>query len=154
MTEKIVVPLDGSKVGEAALDVVKNVITKFSPDIKVEITLLQVLTSLPHYIASGGTGVQVFYTPDELDQIKKAAADYLMKAGEPLAKLNASINIKVATGNAADEILKTAEEIDADLIAMSTHGRSGISRWVLGSVADHVLRSGNRPILVVRASKQ
>jgi len=76
-----------------------------------------------------------------------------MKAGEPLAKLNASINIRVATDNAADEILKIAEEINADLIAMSTHGRSGISRWALGSVTERVLRSGNRPILVVRASK-
>ena len=68
--------------------------------------------------------------------------------------MNASINTKVATGKAADEILKTAEEINADLIAMSTHGRSGISRWALGSVAERVLRSGNRPILLVRASKQ
>ena len=154
MTEKILIPLDGSKVGEAALDVVNNVITKFSPDIKVEITLLQVLTSLSHYIVAGGTSVQVIYTPDELEQIKKATAGYLMRAGEPLAKLNTSINIKVATGNTAEEILKTAEEINADLIAMSTHGRSGISRWALGSVAERVLRNGNRPILVVRASKQ
>jgi len=153
MTEKILIPLDGSKVGEAALDVVKNVITKFSPDIKVEVTLLRVLTSLSHYFTTGGASVQVLYTPDELERIKKAAIDYLMKAGEPLANLNASINLKVAIGNAADEILKIAEEINADLIAMSTHGRSGISRWALGSVTERVLRSGNRPILVVRASK-
>jgi nucleotide-binding universal stress UspA family protein len=77
-----------------------------------------------------------------------------MKAGEPLAKLNASINIRVATDNAADEILKIAEEINADLIAMSTHGQSGIKRWAQGSVAELVLRSGNRPILVVRALKE
>src|SRR4030042_4004296 len=101
MAEKILIPLDGSKVGEAALDAVKNHITKFSPDIKVEITLLQVLTTLSHYIVAGEASVQVLYTPDELEQIKKAAADYLLKVGEPLAKLNATISVRVAAGNAA-----------------------------------------------------
>ena len=153
MTERILIPLDGSKVGEAALDVVKNVITKFAPDIKVEITLLQVLTSLTHYVVAGEASVQVMYTSEELDQIKRAAVEYLRKIGEPLEKLGATINKKVVTGNAADEILKAAEEIGASFIGMSTHGRSGISRWALGSVTERVLRASNRPILVVRATK-
>jgi len=153
MAERILVPLDGSKVGEAALELVKNVITKFSPDTEVEITLLQVLTSLTHYVVAGEASVQILYTNEELNQIKKAATDYLQKAGEPLAKLGAKINIKVVTGNAADEILKTAAEIDAAFIGMSTHGRSGISRWALGSVTERVLRARKYPILVVRSSK-
>jgi len=153
MTERILIPLDGSKVGEAALYVVKNVITKFAPDIKVEITLLQVLTSLTHYVVAGEASVQVMYTSEELDQIKRAAVEYLRKIGEPLEKLGATINKKVVTGNAADEILKAAEEIGASFIGMSTHGRSGISRWALGSVTERVLRASNRPILVVRATK-
>jgi nucleotide-binding universal stress UspA family protein len=153
MTERILVPLDGSKVGEAALEIVKNVMTKYSSDIKVEVTLLQVLTSLSHYVVAGETSVQVLYTNDELNQMKKAASDYLTKVAEPLAKLGAAINVKVVTGNAADEILKAAEEIHASFIGMSTHGRSGISRWALGSVTDRVLRSSPRPILVVRSSK-
>jgi len=153
MTERILVPLDGSKVGEAALEIVKNVITKYASDVKVEVTLLQVLTSLSHYVVAGETSVQVLYTADELSQIKKAASDYLQKVAEPLARLGAQINVKVATGNAADEILKAAEEINASFIGMSTHGRSGISRWALGSVTERVLRASGRPILVVRASK-
>jgi nucleotide-binding universal stress UspA family protein len=153
MTERILVPLDGSKVGEAALDVVKYVITKFAPEVKVEVTLLQVLTTLTHYVVAGDASVQVMYTNEELDQIKKAAEDYLKKASEPLGKLGITINLKVASGNAADEIIKTAEEIGATLIGMSTHGRSGISRWALGSVTERVLRASSRPILVVRASK-
>ena len=63
------------------------------------------------------------------------------------------MDYKVSSGNAADEILKTAEQIDADLIAMSTHGRSGISRIALGSVTENVLRSSKRPVLVVRANR-
>ena len=46
------------------------------------------------------------------------------------------------------------DEIKADLIAMSTHGRSGISRWAFGSVTDKVLRGGNKPVLIVRAPKE
>jgi len=153
MAEKILIPLDGSKVGEAALETVRNVITKFAPDVKVEITLLQVLTSLTHYVVAGEASVQVMYTSDELDQIKRATVEYLRKVGEPLAKLGATINMKIVTGNAADEILKAAEEIDASFVAMSTHGRSGISRWALGSVTERVLRASTRPTLVVRSSK-
>ena len=153
MVERILVPLDGSKVGEAALQVVKNVITKFASDVKVEVTLLQVLTSLTHYVVAGEASVQVMYSSEELDQIKTSALEYLKKAGEPLENLGATLNRKVATGNAADEILKAAEEIDASFIGMSTHGRSGISRWALGSVTERVLRAGTRPILVVRSTK-
>ena len=154
MAEKILVPLDGSKVGEAALKAVENLIPKFNPGTGIEVTLLQVITSMTHYVMAGDAGVQVLYTNGEMNQIRSEATDYLKKAGETLVKLGAIINFKVITGSAADEILKTAEEIHADLIAMSTHGRSGIRRLALGSVTEKVLRASNRPVLVVRASKQ
>ena len=64
------------------------------------------------------------------------------------------VKTKVTTGNAADEILKIADEINADLIAMSTHGRSELSRWAFGNVTDKVLRAGITPVLVVRAQKK
>ena len=59
----------------------------------------------------------------------------------------------VVVGSAADEIIKASEELNVDLIAMSTHGRSGISRWAFGSVTDRVLRGGSKPVLMVRAPK-
>ena len=154
MAEKILVPLDGSKVGEAALKVVENIITKFAPGMKIEVTLLQVVTSMTHYVMAGEAGVQVLYTEGEMNQIKNESKEYLIKAGDTLAKQGALINYKIVTGSAADEILKTAEEIHADLIAMSTHGRSGIKRLALGSVTEKVLRGSNWPVLVVRAAKQ
>lgn len=155
MPEKILIPLDGSEVGEAALEVVQDVISKFKPEIDIEITLLQVLTSLTHYVVAGDTSVQVLYTQEELDQIKNTAIDYLKKAGERLiSRPGVTVIPKVVSGSATDEILKTAEEINADTIAMSTHGRSGITRLALGSVTERVLRSSKRPILVVRATKQ
>ena len=64
------------------------------------------------------------------------------------------VNTKVEVGDAAEEIVKAADEIGANLIAMSTHGRAGISRWAFGSVTDKVLRHGKSvPILMVRAPK-
>jgi nucleotide-binding universal stress UspA family protein len=151
MAEKILVPLDGSTTGEAALKIVANIITKFSADIKVDVTLLQVLTSLSHYVMSGDTGVQVLYTNGELEALRNQSLEYLKQAGDGLAKLGANINVRLAVGNAAEEILKASEEFHADLIAMSTHGRSGITRLALGSVTEKVLRGSSRPVMVVKA---
>jgi len=69
---------------------------------------------------------------------------------EPVA---AGVEVSVCFGRPADEILTFVGEVGADLIAMSTHGRSGISRWVFGSVADRVLRGATCPVLLVRAGR-
>jgi nucleotide-binding universal stress UspA family protein len=154
MYERILVPLDGSKVGEAALNVVSELVSKFSPEVKVEVTLLQVLTSLSYYVVAGEASVQVRYTENELNQIQKQVTDYLEKAGAELKNKGIEVKLKVAAGNAAEEIIKAAEEINANLIAMSTHGRSGVSRWALGSVAERVVRASCRPVTIIRAPKQ
>lgn len=152
MYERILVPLDGSKIGEAALPYVEELVSKLSPEIKAEVTLFQVVSSLTHYVAAGEAAASIPYTEQEMKQIKKTATDYLKKASEGLKSRGATIKIKVGTGRAAEEIIKATDEIKPDLVAMSTHGRSGISRWAFGSVTDRVLRGGNTPVLVVRAS--
>ena len=153
MYERILVPLDGSKVGEAALPYVEELVSKMAPEIKVEITLFQVVPSLTHHVVAGGADFQAPYTPEELEQIKRKAVDYLDKAGEGLRSKGAKVKTKVAVGSAAEEIIKAADKINANLIAMSTHGYSGISRWAFGSVTDRVLRGGDKPMLMVRALK-
>ncbi len=154
MREKILLPLDGSKVGEAALPYVEGLVTKFLPEPKVDVTLIQVLSSLSHYVVAGEASARIPYTEQEMEQMKKKASQYLTKAGEALRKKGASTKVRVAVGRPADEIIKAADEINADLIAMSSHGRSGFSRWAFGSVTDRVLRGGNKPVLVVKASKE
>ena len=154
MFEKILVPLDGSKVGEAALPCVEELVSKLPPALKVEVTLFQVVSSLTHFIVAGEAGVQIPYTEQEMGQIKTKALDYLNKVGEGLRGKGAVVKAEVSTGDAADEISKAADEIGADLVAMSTHGRSGLSRWAFGSVTDKVLRGGNKPVLMVRAPKE
>jgi nucleotide-binding universal stress UspA family protein len=151
---KILIPLDGSKIGEAALPYVKELLSALSPRVKVELTLLQVVSLLTHYVGAGEAVAPISYTEKEMEQIKQEARDYLNKIGEGVRSKKVSVEIRVGVGNAAEEIIKVADEIDVDLIAMSTHGRSGISRWAFGSVTDHVLRGGHKPVLVVRAPKK
>ena len=154
MAEKILVPLDGSKVGEAALPYIVDLVTKCLSEPKVEVTFIQVLSQLSHYVVAGEESVRIPYTEQEMEQIKKKASQYLTKAGEALRKNGANTKVKVSVGDAAEEIVKAADEIKADIIAMSSHGRSGFSRWAFGSVTDKVLRGGNRPVLVVKAPKE
>jgi len=151
MYEKILIPLDGSKVGEAALPPIEGLIAKFSPKSKVEVTLFQVISHLSHWVVAGETGARVPYTEKELQLLKQEAVDYLEKAAEVLKSRGTTVHARVSLGDPAVEIIKVAEEINADLIAMSTHGRSGLSRWAFGSVTEKVLRSGVGPVLTVRA---
>ncbi|MFC1965016.1 universal stress protein [Chloroflexota bacterium] len=154
MYERILVPLDGSEVGEAALPYVEELVVKLLPATKVEITLFQAISSLMHYVVAGEASAQVPYTEKELDLIKRRTLDYLEKAGENLRGKGVIVKAKVSIGSAADEIAKAADEVNADLIAMSTHGRSGLSRFAFGSATDKVLRGGNRPVLMIRAPRE
>ena len=154
MYEKIVVPLDGSKVGEAALPYVEELVSKMSPEIKVEVVLVQVLGSIAPPTLAGESTMSIPYTMQQTEQRNEQAIDYLDKIGEALRNKGATVTTKVAVGEAPQEIVKVAEETNANLIAMSTHGRSGFSRWAFGSVTDRVLRmEGHIPITMVRAPK-
>ena len=154
MFSKILVPLDGSKVGEAALPAIEQLISKLATGTKVEVVLIGVITLLRHWVVVGEASAPVSYTEEELNLIKKRVEDYLAKTGDSLKKQGVTVSTIVSTGNAADEIIKTAEQTGADLIAMSTHGRSGFSKWAFGSVTEKVLRGGNKPVLMVRAPKE
>ncbi len=154
MFERILVPLDGSKVAEAALPVVEELVSKLSPVQKVEVTLLQVVTSLTHWVVAGEAGAPIPYTEQEVNLIRKEAQAYLDKVAEGLRSKGATVKTKVAVGNAAQEIIKASEEIPADLMAMSTHGRTGLGRWAFGSVTERVLRAGTLPVLLVRVPRK
>jgi nucleotide-binding universal stress UspA family protein len=151
MIEKVLIPLDGSKVGEAALPVIEKLATILMPETKIEVTLLGVVTQLRHWVVVGEASAPISYNQEELKAIEERVFDYLDKAGATLRGRGATVNIRVTTGNAPDEILKVAEEIGVNLIAMSTHGRSGLSRLAFGSVTDKVLRGAGIPVLMVRA---
>lgn len=135
MYERILVPLDGSDLARAILPRVQAMAAPLGS----EVVLLQVLGE------SGVLPKTAAKERREAEKHLKAAAQELLDAG-----VNARYTIRHGSDSAA-EIVDYAEVNDVDLIAMSTHGRSGISRWVLGSVASKVLRGTSKPILVIRA---
>jgi nucleotide-binding universal stress UspA family protein len=151
MFERVLVPLDGSRVGEAALPVIEQLVDKLAPKTHVEVVLVGVITLLRHWVVVGEASAPVSYTDEEMTLIKNRVTGYLEKTGAAMKKRGVVIKTMVVTGNASDEILKTADEIKADLIGMSTHGRSGLRRLAFGSITDKVIRGSHVPVLLVRA---
>jgi nucleotide-binding universal stress UspA family protein len=151
MFERILVPLDGSKVGEAALPVIEQLTSKVPSGTKLEVILIGVITLLRHWVVVGEASAPVSYTEEELKVIKDRVENYLEKTGENLKTKGIEVKTIVVSGNAADEILKAADQNNADLIAMSTHGRSGLRRLAFGSITDKVMHGSRIPVLMVRA---
>ena len=156
MSGRIFIPLDGSKTSEAALRYVEGLVSRLAPAAKVEVTLFHAITTLTHEVAISGGGmggpISTPYTDSELEQKKGEVMEYLKEVGEGLVSQGATVTFKVTVGKAsAEEIIKAEEEVNADLVAMSTHGRHGLSRWAFGSVTEKVLRGGKVPVLMVRA---
>ncbi len=143
MYKKILVPLDGSELAKTALDQAERLAKTFD----AEIVLFQVVPFMPIY------GSPELVTPLIVDEKQKEAAEkYLANLAEELKKKGLKVTGVVRTGQqVAVEIIDFAKESGANLIIMCTHGRSGISRWVLGSVALKVLTRAETPILLIRS---
>lgn len=143
---KVLIPLDGSELGEAALPHVRELANK----IPVEVILFQVVERGMYVHTVGGLNYVPFKEP-VLESMKKRAEEYLKKTGEKLTSTKATIRREVRTGDVAEEIIKYADEANVNLIAMSTHGYSGVKEWIMGGVAHKVLQAANKPMLLVRA---
>lgn len=95
------------------------------------------------------------YTEEELATFQEEAKTYLAGVSERLQNPKISIACEVSVNeNPADAIVEAEQEFNADLVAMATHGRGGLSRFALGSVADKVMRGGSVPVLMVRSSEE
>lgn len=147
LVKRILVPLDGSSVGEAAIACTEAMARAFG----AEVVLIQIME--PVITWAGFEGSVSYATPQDEESRKAAAMAYLASVGKPLKESGISTSIAVGFGSSADQIIDYAEANAIDLIAMSSHGRSGIGRWVFGSVTSKVLRAGDTPVLVVRATK-
>ena len=141
----ILVPLDGSELAELALSDAFAV-ARLS---QAQVTLLQVISPIDQVLAAG-TDYPIFV--DEQWEAKKALAlNYLNKVCEHIDCPDIPVYMVVEMGPAAETIIDYTHEQPIDLIVMATHGRSGLQRWVYGSVADKVLRGAEVPVLLVRA---
>jgi len=144
MYKKMLVPLDGSEFSECVLDHVRAIAKGCQVP---EVVLLGVAEPLTH---------QVYYMMGMEDQLEnwqkeneKYVGSYLSRAAAELRKDDIAGKTVVVSGRPAEAILDYANKNQVDLIVMSTHGRSGVSRWVLGSVTDRVVRNTTASVLTI-----
>jgi len=156
MSERLLMPLDGSELGEAAISYIDGLISRLAPEQTVDITLFHVVTQVRHNVAfQGGGSVAIPYTEEELEKFKDEAMAYLERVSSRLQQEKIVVACKVAVNESpAEAILEAKDEVNASLIAMATHGRGGLSRFAIGSVADKVMRSSEVPVLMVRSSEK
>ncbi len=149
MFERVLVPLDGSPLSEAVL----NWVAKLgSSERTPEIFLLRVVVPVPSLAAAAYEGYVPLDPPTaDIDELLADARAYLGQVAQRLGP-HVAAHPLARVGEAGREIVAAARECGADLIAMSTHGRSGLGRLVLGSVADQVVRTAGLPVLLIRPS--
>jgi len=143
--EHILVPLDGSEAGESALPYVMDLANKLSS----EVILCQVAAQGRHVHTIGGLDY-VRFNGHEVDAAREKSA-YLTGVAARMEATKASMRSEMRVGDPAEEIIKLADEIGTCLVAMSTHGHSGIERWAFGSITDKIIHAGKTPVLVVNA---
>jgi nucleotide-binding universal stress UspA family protein len=156
MYKTILVPLDGSELAELVFPHVEMLAKQSRHWPAVDVILLRV-AQLPRVPIAG---VQDRFGASALVVEQAAIADredaekYLAEVAERFKESGLKVRTELMIGDAADEILEYAKKHPVDLIAMATHGRSGISRWAYGSVASKVLREINTPLLLVTPPKE
>lgn len=146
MYKKILVPLDGSEFSECILEHVRAVATGCRVP---EVVLLRVIEP---WDPQKTYGIPDDWLRDTLKQAQAVAEDYLAKLADNLKQEGIAASTAVVQGQPVDEIMNYASKNQVDLIAMSTHGGSGISRFAFGSVADRVIRYSAAPLLIASPS--
>lgn len=148
MFKHILVPLDGSHFAEQALPAAMGVAARFESDI----TLLRVAHAPA--ISMEANYAQADVITGLRRQAQDEAAAYLKAQKGSLRQQGYRVHMHQAQGrDPAVRILESAAGLGVDLIVMSTHGRSGIRRWLIGSVADRLLRTANVPVLLIRVKE-
>lgn len=160
MYQKILVPLDGSKLAECALPYAEELAKGCNTEEVILISVTERVrgrTRAPEarevYRGSDtatvqGAGPEITVT---FGKMQRQAQRYLSRIAKGLTAKGLNVRTEVAIGRPAEKIAGFAESGAADMIVMSSHGRSGPSRWAYGSVADRVLRASCVPVLMVRA---
>jgi nucleotide-binding universal stress UspA family protein len=147
MYQHVMVPLDGSELAECVLPHVEAIVTGCSVGMA---TLVRVVTPLKLI-----GGVESHINPEERHRLEEdsiaVATSYLEEKAQPLRERGIPVECVVLFGNVIDQLVDYTVDHEVDLIIIATHGRSGVSRLFLGSVADHILRAAPVPVLMVHA---
>jgi nucleotide-binding universal stress UspA family protein len=151
----MLVPLDGSELAEKALPPVKTLAEQFNIP-AVEITLARVcemFTPPYHYPPQASLSWEE-YMNDEKKRAKDICHTYLSGVAEKLREERFTVHVKVLDGNPAEALIEYDNKSNFDLIVMSTHGRTGISKWAMGSIADKVVKGANSPVFLLRSKSR
>ena len=146
MYKKILVPLDGSELAEKVLPHA----TALAKGTGAEVTLVTVVQ-----LTLGAVAAKIEAMPEAVAErrgaLKAEAMIYLEMVQRDLKDQGVVTHARALEGDVAQEIITHAEREGFDLVAMATHGRSGIDRFVMGSIAEKVVRSTIKPVLLIRA---
>lgn len=145
LLERILVPLDGSPTAEAILPQLHRLLRARGSEVVLHRSVSLLAAGLGVYPASGLDADRL------LQDLEAEATAYLARVAAGILEEGARVRQIVRVGTPAESILAVAAKEKATLVAMSTHGRSGLSRWILGSVAEKVLRASTVPLLLVRS---
>lgn len=145
MYRRALVPLDGSMIAEAIVPFILEI----AGPLDMEVALLRVILPTPPVMVEGGGAMVV----DDVEQLRARAEEYLASVAAGLRARSVRATTQVRFGNAVGEILAGAREAEADLIAMTTHGRGGLGRLLFGSVAEAVLRQAEIPVFLMRQTQ-
>ncbi len=148
MYQKVLVPLDGSGLAECVLPHLETIAGGCGLH---EVVFLRVVKPYVPVASYMGDSINLIDVTSVNEEAVKAAEKYLTQLTEKIKYPGINVRWEVMQGNEADSIAEYAKNNEVDLIIIATHGRSGVSRWVMGSVADRVLRSACTPVLMVRA---
>ncbi len=147
MHTRIIVPLDGSERSEAILPYAR----KLAHDATAEIVLLHVLVEAAPELNVPAVSP---LSPPAMDQERQIeAAGYLKSITSKLEKEGSCVTYLLRQGGVAETILGVAHDMEAQMIAMSTHGRTGMQRLLLGSIAEQVVHDSPIPVLLFRPSE-
>ncbi|MEE8390256.1 MAG: universal stress protein [Anaerolineae bacterium] len=145
MYKRILLPLDGSPLAEQALPHAIAIAERFQS----ELVLLRVLIPLPRPPTTAEAALQ---------RAEKAttvfAREYLERVAAGVQERGITVQMITIEGRPHLQIVQHAETNQVDLIVMCTRGQSGLSRWLMGSVSDRVVRGAGVPVLLVRAQKK
>jgi nucleotide-binding universal stress UspA family protein len=150
LISRILLPLDGSEAGEAAITRVKELRSR----LEAEVMLLEVVSKGRHLRTIGGLDY-ILYPESEIETFKAEAREYLDRVYQRLQrgkKAKGELTVAIRTGEVAKEILGYAKKKRVSLIALSSHGHSGMTKWVFGSTAQKVIEDSPIPVLVVKSA--
>jgi nucleotide-binding universal stress UspA family protein len=146
MYKRVLIPVDGSEMAEAIVPFILDI----AGPLDLDVVLLQVNRPIPPVALEGSQYIEV----EDVEGRREAAEAYLAGLAAEMKAKGVRVTTRVRRGEPVAEILAAANDEGADLIAMTTHGRSGLTRVLFGSIAEGVLRHAPIPVFLMKQAER